>query len=107
MLEGLSVTRDNKVLVQATVRKMRHVLQIPISGFDGKQHTHECEYCEDKEVPCSDTFYVKAKNLEDTILCRKCAEIPEMQKLFRALPRLLRMGSNITDKHGPMGPAEE
>ncbi len=86
--------------VQKGIKQMPHMLEVPIGGFDKKgQHTHECEYCEEQAL-CQNTFYVRHREIGDTILCRVCADDKKMQKIFPALKKLIEVGSNITDVDG-------
>ena len=79
---------------------MPHMLEVPIKGFDPKgRHTHLCEYCE-QEALCQDSFYLRHKDLGDVILCRACCEDTKIQLVFRAIKKLLVVGSNITDDNG-------
>ncbi len=88
------------MFVQKGIRQMPHMLEIPITGFDSKgRHTHLCEYCEESAL-CQDTFYLRHRDLGDVVLCRHCCEDKKIQLVFRAIRKLLAIGSNITDDAG-------
>jgi len=89
------------MFIQEGIRHMRHAL-IPIESFDKQgRHTHKCEFC-DGEALCQDTFYLRSKDpkIGDTVLCRTCAKVDKMDVIFPDLPRLLEIGSNVTDEYG-------
>ncbi len=88
------------MFVQKGIKQMPHMLEVPIKGFDKKgQHTHFCEYCE-TEALCKDTFYLRHREIGDTILCRTCCSDKKIQRVFRAIPKLLETGSNVSDLYG-------
>lgn len=88
------------VWIQKGIKQMPHLLEVPVSSFDRRgRHRHQCEYCE-KEALCQDTFYVRHREIGDTLLCRRCCEDPKMQRIFKALKHLLELGSNVSDRHG-------
>ena len=88
------------MFIQKGIKQMPHMLEVPIKGFDEQgRHTHFCEYCEE-EALCIDTFYVRHRDLGDVILCRHCCQDKKIQLVFRAVKKLLEIGSNVSDEYG-------